>query len=219
MSAHTLLERITDRDVLDRQLLALVIQEPKLKHILEICGEVPLRLNEGGFAGMMQIVTAQLFSVASAAAINGRLRAALGELTATRFLEMSEQELKTCGLSHGKIFCLQNVAQTELDGGLDYSRLATMPVEEAMKELVALKGIGKWTAEVYLLFCTGHPDIFPAGDLALQKGLGYALNLNEKPSEKETRHIVADWSPYRGAAARLIWRYFAFVKTREGVNL
>lgn len=219
MPTNALLERITDRSVLDAQLTALVAQAPELKQILDVCSDVPLRLSEGGFAGMMQIVTAQLLSVASAGAINKRLRDALGDLTARRFLELSDEDLKTCGLSRSKIVCLQNVARSELCGELDYDGLAALPVDDALRKLTVLKGIGKWTAEVYLLFCTGHPDIFPAGDLALQKGLGYALKLSEKPSEKDTRHIVADWSPYRGAAARLIWRYFAFVKTREGVTL
>ena len=90
--------------------------------------------------------------------------------------------------------------------------LAEKPAEEAMADMTALKGIGPWTGEVYLLFCAGHPDIFPAGDLALQEAIRHAFNLENRPSEKDTRVIAETWSPHRGVAARLFWSYYRTIK-------
>lgn len=224
MSEHPILEqpdleRITGRDVLDRHLKALVALDDRLAPVLAASGEVPLRLNQGGFAGMVQIVTSQLLSVASARAIHGRVVEAMGEVSADRFIKMPETVFRSCGLSGAKIASLTAIAEAELSGQLDYGVFARMPADTAIRELTRLKGIGPWTAEIYLLFCTGHPDIFPAGDLALQKSIGHALGLAARPNEKATRDIALMWSPYRGAASRLLWRYFAVEKVREGIDL
>jgi len=114
---------------------------------------------------------------------------------------------------------MTGLAEAELSGVLDYQRLVHLPAEDAIADLVVHKGIGRWTAEIYLLFCLGHADIFPAGDLVLQKMAGEALGRKKRPDEKQTRNIAKKWSPYRGAAARLLWRYFAAVREREGVSL
>lgn len=219
MTAELVLERITDMDVLNRHLDGLVALDLRLDPVRATAGEVPLRLGQSGFAGMVSIINSQLLSVASARAIHGRVVDMLGEVTATRFLDMSEVDMRDCGLSGGKYKTMRLVAEAELNGALDYDALSGLSVDVAMKELTSLKGIGPWTAEIYLLSGVGHADIFPAGDLVLQKMVGDVLDHGEKPDEKTTRQIVAHWSPYRGAAARLLWRYFAVLRDKEGINL
>lgn len=209
-------ERITGRPVLDRQLGELVAADRRLAPILAAAGEVPLRLHPGGFAGMARIVTAQLLSVASARAIHARVEAAIGEMTAERLLRVEDEALRAAGLSYSKIATLRAAAAAELDGQLDYEGLGDMPSDQAVAVLTEIKGIGRWSAEIYLLFSTGHPDIFPAGDLALRKAVGHVLDM-AGADEKTVRELTMAWSPWRGAAARLMWRHYARTKAREGV--
>src|SRR5690606_29256188 len=119
-------------------------------------------------------------------------------------------------LSGGKLKTLTAIAEAEISGALDYDALVHLPAEEAIAGLTRLHGIGPWTAEIYLLFCLGHADIFPAGDLALQKMVGLAFGQAARPDEKRTRDLTAQWSPWRGAGARLMWRHFAVLREREG---
>lgn len=214
-----LLEPIANRETLDRHLAALALRDPQLKPVVAAVGEVPLRRRDGGFAGMAAIVVSQLLSVASANAIHGRFVDILGEVTPQRFLELEETAVRKAGLSAGKYQTLRGIAEAELSGTLDYDVLARSHQDEAMAQLMALKGVGRWTAEIYLLFCLGHPDIFPAGDLALRKMVGVTLGHQEMPTEREVRTLTEAWAPYRGAAARLMWRYFAYLKDREGVGV
>lgn len=211
---------IRDLDVLNEHLDALVALDPRLHEVRAVSGEVPLRPGQRGFAGIATIVNAQQLSVASAGAIQKRFEALFdGQVTGAAYLAHPEDAIRGCGLSRSKYATLAGVAAAERDGLIDYDALEVMPPEEAITALTALKGIGPWTAEIYLLFCLGHPDIFPAGDLALQKMVGVALGHQERPGEKLVREIARDWAPYRGAAARLFWRYFAATKEREGVAL
>lgn len=211
------LERITGRAVLEAHLDALVAADPRLVPVREICGEVPLRLRSGGFEGLASIVISQQVSVASAKAIQARFEDGLDEVTSECFRALSEDELRGCGLSGGKIRTLIAIAEAEISGALDYEALGALPADEAITILTGIHGIGPWTAEIYLLFCLGHPDIFPAGDLALQKMVGLTLGETERPNDRRTRELVSPWSPYRGAAARLMWRYFAVLRDREGI--
>src|SRR5690606_27459052 len=104
-------------------------------------------------------------------------------------------------------------------GGIDLDAVAGLPAEQAVRELTAIKGIGPWTAEIYLMFCTGHPDVFPAGDLALQKAVAHALGLDGRPAIKDLSVIAAAWSPHRHAAALLFWRYYARMRDTQGIPL
>ncbi|UJQ93795.1 DNA-3-methyladenine glycosylase family protein [Mariluticola halotolerans] len=213
------LERIIDARVLEHHLERLVLRDSRLAPIWDVCGEVPLRLSTPGFAGMAQIIVSQLLSVASARTIHGRLCALLDEVTPERFLAFDEERIRGCGLTGGKYRALCAVAEAELDGSLDYAALGGVPLPEAMAGLTRLTGIGPWTAEIYLLFATGHPDIFPAGDLVLRKMAGRIEGLGIVPDIRQTTALAAIWSPYRGAAARLLWRYFAVLQNKEGINL
>lgn len=212
-------ERVLSGEVLERHLDGLVALDPRLVPVRAIAGQVPMRASSDGFAGMARIIVSQLLSVASANAIHRRFEALVGDVCATEFLRFDEAEIRTCGISGGKYRTMRLVAEAELAGALDYAALADLPAEEAVAALTELKGIGPWTAEIYLLFCVGHADVFPAGDLALQKMLAHALGLEARPNDKAARAIALGWSPYRGVVAQLLWRYFAALTEKEGVSL
>jgi len=210
---------IINREILEAHLAALIGLDQRLAPILAQVGEVPLRLGKSGFAGLAPIVSGQLLSVASASAIHNRVESLVDEMSAENFLAVEPENLRAAGLSWSKIKCLSGVAEAEISGEIDFRALHRMDLKEAMEKLTELKGIGPWSAQIYLMSSVAHPDIFPAGDLVLQKMLGKILGKTKKPDEKQTRKLARKWSPYRGAAARLLWRYFAVLRDREGINL
>jgi DNA-3-methyladenine glycosylase II len=190
-------------------------RDPRLLPMLETVGSVLPRVNPKGFAGMAKVICGQQISVQSAAAIWGRFSVLPGALEPAGYLGISEEIVRGAGFSRGKFLTLQAVAEAVVSGALDLDHIDGLPAEEAVARLVALKGIGPWTAEVYLLFCAGHPDIFPAGDLALLKAAHQGLGLDARPTIKEMIGLAEDWSPHRSAAALLFWRYFAALNQRE----
>lgn len=190
--------------------------DPRLVPVVETAGPVGIRYRPPGFEGIARIVMGQQLSVASADAIWGRFEALLGEATAENYLRQSEEALRAAGLSGGKIKTLNALAEAAV-GGLDLEGLAAEPAETATEKLTAIHGIGRWTAEIFLLFCARHADILPAGDLALQVAAAEALSLDKRPSEKELRAISELWSPWRGVAAKLLWAYYKTM--RQGRNV
>lgn len=217
MNHNPLIKRLRSEPVLAAQLAALVEGDPSLRTVLDLCDPVPLRAETGGFEGLSRIVIGQLLSVQSAAAIWDRFCDTLGVVTPERYLELGEEGLVGVGLSQAKYRTIRSIANAELGRTLRYDLVADAPIFESMKMLTAIKGIGPWTAEVYLSFCVGHPDIFPAGDLALRKIVAHHMGHNATPSISETMKMTQKWSPYRGAAARLMWRYYAVTKNKEGI--
>ena len=195
---------------------ALIELDPRLANILAIAGAPPLRRREGGFAGLASIVVSQQLSTASAAAIWGRLTAMLDPLDAAAFLRVRAPRLKRAGLSAAKIRTLKSIASALKSGTFDLAALVDRPADEAHAALTALHGIGPWTADIYLLFCLGHPDAWPAGDLALQEAARLALSLATRPTVKEMGPLAEPWRPWRGVAACLLWTYYRAVKRREG---
>ena len=185
--------------------------------LVEIGGPPPLRRREPGFAGLAAIIVSQQVSVASANAIFGRLEQALAPLSAEAALAAGEDGLRRCGLSGPKIRALTAVAEAVAGRGLDLAALAHMPAPEAHRALVAVKGIGPWTADIFLLFCLGHPDAFPAGDLALQEAAKLALDLKTRPDAQKLERLAERWRPYRGVAARMLWAYYRIAKQRAGI--
>lgn len=176
------------------------------------CQTIPLRLSTADFAGLAAIIVSQQVSKASADAIFGRLRAQVDPLTAENFLAAGYEAWVKAGLSRPKQRTLGAIAETMSKGDLDPGVLGDLDPETAMGKLVAIKGIGPWTAEVYLLFCAGHADIFPAGDLALQEAIRLGTGMAERPGEKEAREFAQRWTPWRSVAARVLWSYYAVVK-------
>jgi DNA-3-methyladenine glycosylase II len=195
-------------------------KDPELiERLIAIGGPPPLRRREAGFAGMAAIIVAQQVSTASATAIFGRLQARIVPLEAAEIAKATEEDLRACGLSNAKIRALHALAQTIIDGGLNLEGLGGLDAEEAHNALVAVKGVGPWTADVFLLFCLGHPDAFPAGDVALQEAAKLALNLKQRPDAARLERIAERWRPLRGVAARMLWAYYRGVKVRSGMAL
>jgi DNA-3-methyladenine glycosylase II len=175
--------------------------------VAEIAGPLPHRRRSGGFEGLAAIVTAQQISDAAAESIWARLKTVVDPFTPERFVTVAPEDLRAAGLSGSKIRTLSGIAAAAADG-FDLDAVHDLPADQAVTTMTALKGIGPWTAEIYLLFCVGHPDIFPAGDLALQIGVQEALGMRKRPDEKKLRKIAEKWSPWRGVAARLFWAYY-----------
>jgi DNA-3-methyladenine glycosylase II len=200
------------------ELLAL---DPELVgRLVEIGGRPPLRRREPGFTGLVWIIVSQQVSTASANAIFKRVEAGLAPLSAASILAADEAALRACGLSGPKIRALRALAAEIASGALDLAALAALDAEAAHRALVAVKGVGPWTADIFLLFCLGHPDAFPAGDLALQEAARLALGLKRRPDARALHEIAERWRPLRGIAARLLWAYYRVVRSgREGMAL
>jgi len=191
--------------------------EPRFAHAVELAGLPPLRRREPGFGPLLQIVVGQQVSVAAADGIWRRVVEG-GANMQDRVREMSEDDLRALGLSRPKARYARAIADALADGTLDLEFCATGPVDEAMKALTAVKGIGTWTAEIYLMFCVGRADIFADKDLALQESARLLFDLPERPDPKALSAMAENWSPWRGVAARALWSYYHVAKGREGVS-
>lgn len=202
---------IATKDDVQAGLRELIANDPRLKPIAGKAGELPLRTRAANFAGLAQIITAQQVSVASATAIFQRVQALVTPLTAEELASFSDEDLAGAGLSRPKIRTLRAVGAA-CENGLDLARLTESPADEAHAQLCAIKGIGRWSADIFLLFCAGHPDIFPSGDLALQIAVRDAFDLDEKPTPKELDDIALRWAPNRAIAARLFWAWYRVMK-------
>lgn len=211
--------RLDSAETVACHLDALMQIDPHLHRVREVAGVVQPRINQPGFAGIAKVICGQQLSVASAAAIWNRFEALPGALDPVSYLSLSEEAVRATGFSSSKFRTVRVIAEAMVAGELDFDHLETLPATDAVAYLVAHKGIGPWTAEVYLMFCAGHPDVFPAGDLALLKAVQHGLGLDARPSIKEMIGIAAGWSPYRSAAALMFWRYFAVMRDREGILL
>jgi DNA-3-methyladenine glycosylase II len=196
---------------------ALLNADPRLAEVAAKAGTVPLRRRAGGYAGLAGIVVSQQLSTASAAAIWGRLAAAYDPFTPRALIRARAGRLARLGLSAPKIRALKEIARAIATGALDCDALPAMPVEAAHRTLCAVHGIGPWTADSYLLFCLGHPDAWPAGDLALQEAARLAFALPARPGAKEIVALAEPWRPWRAVAARLLWAYYRAVKQRDAV--
>lgn len=203
---------INDHDDLAAALAGLLSADQRLHCVAEIAGPLPLRRRAGGFEGLAEIIVSQQVSKASAAAIWGRLTKAINPVDAHTFGAASDETLKEIGLSRPKQKTLRAVSRSILDDGFDLALLGDLPSDEAVGHLVALHGIGPWTAEVYLMFCCGHPDLFPARDVAIQAAVQHAFGLAERPGEKALYQIAAAWAPWRATAARLWWAYHSAIR-------
>jgi DNA-3-methyladenine glycosylase II len=195
----------------------LIARDPRLADLLAVGGPPPLRRRAAGFAGLASIVCAQQLSTASASAIWARLAARFDPFDHQAVLAARTPALQRAGLSRPKIKTFRNIARALRDGAIDLDALAEMPADEAHAALVKIGGIGPWTADLYLLFCIGHADAFPAGDLALQEAARIGFGKRKRPTAKQLEKIAQAWRPYRGVAACLLWSYYRAVKRRDPV--
>jgi DNA-3-methyladenine glycosylase II len=201
---------------LESAIAALIERDPRLKPVLKLAGMPALRRREPGYAGLAAIVCGQQLSTASAAAIWARISAAFDPFHHDALRRARSDRLGRLGLSAAKIKTLKNLARELAAERLDLTRLANEDADAAHRTLTALHGIGPWTADVYLLFCLGHGDAWPAGDLAVQEAVKIGLGLPTRPTAKEMAGLAEPWRPLRGAAAHLWWSYYKAVKQREG---
>ena len=191
----------------------LAAREPRFAEALPMVGPLPLRREPDGFAALLRAIVGQQVSVASARAIWARLEAA-GLTEAAAMAVASDEDLRAAGLSRQKARYGRALAQA----GIDFNALRGIPDSEVVATLVAVPGIGVWTAEIYAMFSLGRADVFAHNDLALQEGARLLLDLPARPIERQMQAIALDWSPWRAVAARLLWAYYRVAKDREGVR-
>jgi DNA-3-methyladenine glycosylase II len=203
---------------LDTALAGLLATDPRWPQALAAAGRPALRRRPDGFAGLAQIVVSQQLSTASAKAIWERLAAALHPLSPQTVRRARSEKLARAGLSAPKIRALRAIARAVEGGELDLAALPALAADAAHARLIAIHGIGPWTADIYLLFCLGHADAWPAGDLALQEAARLLFGLEARPSSREMGPLAEAWRPWRGAAACVLWTSSRALKGREGAG-
>jgi DNA-3-methyladenine glycosylase II len=206
----------TDAD-LQQGLAQLILADPRLQPVAEKAGAFALRRREAGFAGLCAIVCGQQLSTASAAAIRARLFAAFDPFHHDMLRRARTDKLKRLGLSAPKIKSIREIGKAVAGGRIDLTKVGEMDADAAHAALTALHGVGPWSADIYLLFCLGHADAFPAGDLAVQESARIAFALRKRPDAKALTKIAEAWRPWRGVAAHLLWAYYHAVKKRDVV--
>jgi len=189
-----------------------------LRRIEVEAGPLPWRVREPGFSGLLNAIVGQQISNQAAAAIWGRCRALPGCLSPETFLAIEEADLRGAGLSRPKIGHARAVAEAFASGVLATDALAAMPDDEAVRTISSVRGLGVWSAEIYLLFALQRSDVFPAGDLALQAAAAHIKGLESRPSAKALRELAIPWQPHRALAARLLWHWWRHVTGRPSMD-
>ena len=187
--------------------------EPRFAQALSLTGILPLRRSAGGFEALFDAIIGQQVSVASAVATGRRLQAA-GLMQRSAVALASDEELRACGLSRQKIRYGKALAAADLD----FDGLVVLSDDAVIATLVAIPGIGRWTAEIYAMFSLGRADVFAPGDLAMQEAARLLFGLEARPSERQFCSMAEAWQPWRAVAARLLWAYYAVAKSREGIK-
>jgi DNA-3-methyladenine glycosylase II len=180
-----------------------------LARVHKFAGDPPLRPRPAGFKGLSRVIVGQQLSVASAKAIWGRLENKARPFTTASLLELSDRDLRRAGLSAAKIATLRGAAAAIDDGSLDLEALSHVPEDVIHAKLTALKGVGPWTADIYVLFCLARADAWSPGDLALRVAVKDALALEARPDQAAMNEIAELWRPWRSVAARMLWSYYA----------
>jgi DNA-3-methyladenine glycosylase II len=190
-------------------------RDPDLASLQSEVGVPPMWVRDPGFPTLVRIILEQQVSLASARASFNRLNASVVPLTPRGFLELDDESLKRAGFSRQKTAYCRNLAESIITGHLDLGRLTGMEAAEAVSALLRVKGIGRWTADIYLLVALRRPDAWPSGDLALAVAVQIVKRLPVRPSPKELEEISRAWRPWRAVAARMLWHYY-LNKTRPG---
>ncbi|WOI30644.1 MULTISPECIES: DNA-3-methyladenine glycosylase family protein [Sulfitobacter] len=188
-------------------------REPRFAMALAQTGPLPLRLRPPGFAGLLDIIVGQQVSVASARAIYARLVTA-GLDRPENVLHAGDEGLRAAGLSRPKARYVLALAERDFD----FDALHCLSDDDATAALIAMPGIGPWTAQVYVMFCLGRRDVFPSGDLALQEAARGLFDLPARPTPKDLSVMAVAWSPWRSVAARQLFAYYRVLKQKEGLS-
>jgi len=194
--------------------IAVLAAEPVFAAILEQAGPPRFRRRRNGFATLLHIILEQQVSIDAAAAMHRRLSGLCRPLTPGAFLALDDATLRACGFSRQKMGYGRHLAEKVVAGEFDFARLAEADDEAAQTALISLKGIGRWSAEIYLIFVLGRPDIWPAADLGLQIAVGDRLGLASRPPEAELRRLGDAWRPWRSVAACLFWQSYLHARGR-----
>src|SRR5580698_8673816 len=190
---------------LQAALAQLVVADPRLKSVADKAGAFNLRRSEGGFEGLCAIVCGQQLSTAAAPTIRNRLFTAIDPFHHDTVRRACTDKIKRLGLSAPKIKSIREIGKAVAKGRIDLTAVGNMDADVAHAALTALHGVGPWTADIYLLFCLGHADAFPAGDLAVQEAARIAFGFRKRPDAKALTKLAQAWRPWRGVAAHLLW--------------
>jgi DNA-3-methyladenine glycosylase II len=190
-----------------------------IRRMMPLTGLPPLRRQRHGLDGLLWIIIGQQVSVAAGNAIWAKFAGRFPDRSPQAILVAGDDQLRGSGLSAPKIRTMRAVSQALDCGDLSLDSLAAMEADAAKAAMTRIKGIGPWTADIYLMFCLGHADAFAPGDLALQEAIRMAFRLEDRPTERETYLIAERWRPRRAVAARLLWAYYKVMKEREGVGV
>jgi DNA-3-methyladenine glycosylase II len=197
-----------DQESLARAVRSLARSDPDLAAVVRLHGLPPLWQREPGFATLLHMILEQQVSLASALAAFNKLKSALGTVTPERFLTLDDAELKTIGFSRQKTRYGRILAEAVLGGALDFEALRMLPDDGVRATLTALTGIGRWTADVYLLMVLRRSDVLPVGDLALLIAVQRVKRLAVRPTPAEFEALAEPWRPHRAAAARVLWHFY-----------
>ena len=186
----------------------LIAHDPHLDKIYRITGQPALRRKPGGLPALLYMITEQMISLKAAAAIWQRVEASLTPFDSHTLANLPEQTYRDCGLSGPKLNTMRALASAIQAGTVDLGQLHTLSDDDAIAHLTAVKGIGEWTAQVYLLSCHGRRDVWPARDVALQAAAHAAFDLPDRPNPRQMGELAESWHPWRAVAARLLWAYY-----------
>jgi DNA-3-methyladenine glycosylase II len=199
--------------------ISVLTTEPVFADILERSGPPRFRRRRNGFGTLLHIILEQQVSIDAAAAMHHRLVGLCRPLAPETFLTLDDVTLRSCGFSRQKMGYARDLAAAVESGKFDFTRLAAADDETALGELLGIRGIGRWSAEIYLLFALGRPDVWPAADLGLQMAINEQLNLGSRPSELELRRRGEAWRPWRSVAACLFWQSYLHARGRAAPRL
>lgn len=196
----------------------LVAIDPDFGRVLALAGPLPWRSRSAGFPGLLQAIVGQMISNQAAAAIWGRVRAVPDALHPAGLMTLPDETLRGMGFSRPKVVHARALAEAFLSGALETDRLAAMGDDDAIAAIAAVKGMGPWSAEIYLLFALDRLDVFPAGDIALAASAMELKKLPDRPGPKALRGLALQWQPYRSIAARLLWHYWRYHTGRPSMD-
>ncbi len=199
--------------------IAALAADPVFAAILDRAGPPRFRRRRNGFATLLHIILEQQVSIDAAAAMHRRLSGTCRPLAPEGFLALDDATLRACGFSRQKMGYARHLAEKVRGGEFDFDRLAAADDEAAQAALIALRGIGRWSAEIYLIFVLGRPDVWPAADLGLQVAVGERLGLASRPAEPELRRLGEAWRPWRSVAACLFWQSYLHDRGRAPPTL
>ena len=194
--------------------IRILAAEPVFAEILERAGPPRFRRRRNGFGTLLHIILEQQVSIDAAAAMHRKLVGLCHPLTPKAYLSLDDATLRSCGFSRQKMGYARHLAEMVDSGKFDFARLCAAGDEAALAELLSIRGIGRWSAEIYLLFSLGRPNIWPAGDLGLQLAIGEHLGLGARPDELEVRRLGEAWRPWRSVAACLFWQSYLHARGR-----